>query len=79
MEAGVEFVSLSCKCWSLLLVGDVAGVVDPHQLAVALTPPTGQLQSHVEAVLSLLRSRGVPPAEPAPLKLGRFLSGNNSV
>lgn len=53
------------------LVSDVAGVVDPHQLTETLTPPRGQMQPHMEAVLSL--RRWVPPAEPIPLKLGRFL------
>lgn len=61
----------------LLLVSDVAGVVDPHQLTETLTPPRGQMQSHVEAVFSL--RRWVPPAEPIPLKLGRFLLTNNAV
>lgn len=64
-------------CFCLLLVGDVAGVVDPHQLTETLTPPRGQMQSHVEAVFNL--RRGVPPAEPIPLKLGRFLLTNNAV
>lgn len=55
----------------LSLVSDVAGVVDPHQLTKTLAPPRAQMQSHVEAVLCLWRR--VPPAEPIPLKLGRFL------
>lgn len=61
----------------LLLVSDVTGVMDPHQLTETLTPPRGQLQSHMEAVFSI--RRWVPPAEPAPLKLGRFLFTNNAV
>lgn len=61
----------------LLLVSDVAGVVDPHQLTETLTPPRGQIEPHVEGVLSL--RRWVPPAEPIPLKLGHFLLTNNSL
>lgn len=53
------------------LVSDVAGVVVPHQLIETLTPPRGQMQSHVEGVLSL--RCWVPPAEPIPLNLGCFL------
>ena len=34
-----------------LPVGDVAGVVDPHELVEALAPPRGQLQPHMEGVL----------------------------
>lgn len=58
----------------LLLVIDVAGVVYPLELTEHLTPPRGQMQSHMEAVFSL-RS-WVPPAEPIPLKLSRFLLRN---
>lgn len=56
---------------SFLLVSDVAGVVVPHQLSETLTPPRGEIQSHVEGVLSL--GSWVPPAEPIPLNFGRFL------
>lgn len=62
---------------SPLLVRDVAGVVDPHQLIETLTPPRGQMQSYVEGVLSL--GSWVPPAEPIPLNLGRFLSMHNAI
>lgn len=47
-------------------------MVDPHKLTKTLMPPRGQSQSHVKAVFSL-RS-WVPPAEPIPLEVGRFLS-----
>lgn len=56
---------------SFLLVSDVAGVVVPHQLSETLTPPRGEIQSHVEGVLSL--GSWVPPAEPIPLNFGHFL------
>lgn len=52
-------------------VGDVAGMVDPHQLAEALPPPSGQLQSDMEGALGF--RYGVPPAEPAPLVLCHLL------
>lgn len=69
----------SANLWwysGVLLVSDVAGVVDPHKLAETLTPSGGQMQPHVEGVLSL-RSL-VPPAEPISLKLGRFLQRDDN-
>lgn len=65
------FLSFTNISPHILLVSDVAGVVNPHQLVGTLTPPRGQMQSHMKAVFSLWR--WVPPAEPIPLKLGRFL------
>lgn len=62
---------------SILLVSDVTGVMEPHQLTGTMTPPRGQLESNVEAVFSLWG--WVPPAEPIPLKLGRFLLTNDTV
>ena len=60
-----------CYNLYLLLVSDVAGVMDPRQLTETLTPPRGQMQSNVEVVFNLRRL--VPPAEPILLKLGCFL------
>lgn len=60
-----------------LPVSDVAGVVDPHEFIKTLTPPSGQVQPHVEAVFSILM--WVPPAEPITLKLGLFLTINHKV
>lgn len=55
----------------------MAGVVDPHEFIETLTPPSGQMQPHVEAVFSI--RMWVPPAEPITLKLGLFLLINNKV
>lgn len=62
-------------CWRMQIgeipVGDVAGMVDPHQLVEALPPPRGQLQSYMEGTLCF--GGWVPPAEPAPLVLRHLL------
>lgn len=63
--------TLDLSHFSPLPVSDVAGVMDPHQLAGILTPPRRQLQTHLEAVLSF--RQWVPPAEPIPCKLSHFL------
>lgn len=55
----------------VLLVGEVAGVVDPHQFIETAAPPSGQLQSHMEGVFSL-RLR-VPPEKPVTLNLHLLL------
>lgn len=54
-----------------LLVGQVAGVVDPHQFIETAAPPSGQLQSYMEGVLSLWLL--VPPEESVTLNLHLLL------
>lgn len=56
----------------VLLVGEVTGVVDPHEFIEAAAPPSGQLQAHMEGVLGLRLL--VPPEEPVALNLALLLS-----
>lgn len=74
---GILFLYSTAAGTRPLPVSDVAGVVDPQEFIKTLTPPSGQMQPHVEAVFSILM--WVPPAEPMTLKLGLFLSINNKV
>lgn len=55
----------------LLLVINVAGVVSPHQLIETLTPPRGQMQSHVEVVFHF--RMWVSPVETILLNFSHFL------
>lgn len=68
-QAGEYF--LCCAAAGVVLVGEVAGVVDPHQFIETAAPPGGQLQSHVEGVFSLRLL--VPPEESVTLNLDLLL------
>lgn len=70
-ETAEEYFLSSAIGAGVLLVGEVAGVVDPHEFIETAAPPSGQLHSHVKRLFRLgLR---VPPEESVTLDLHLLL------